>query len=114
MSGKEAGDAARLHIGNLGLHYVLKSMNNVIVVGYVVHRVVNQAMSALGYLIQELRNVDQPEKEKLPSPIVLDSKQFVKVWPFRVDLDESLLRFICCILLSSSGLKVVLAKGYPH
>ncbi|XP_009789304.1 PHD finger protein MALE MEIOCYTE DEATH 1 [Nicotiana sylvestris] len=152
MSRQEARDAARLHIGDTGLiDYVLKSMNNVIVGGYVVRRAVNRATRVLEYTIQELRNCDQSEQEKLPEPVqnyavnpgtdvysdvlclynnlllsfaesnvlklavrtVLDSKHFVKEWPFRDDPDDILLRFICCILPSSSGLEAVLRKGYP-
>ncbi|MCD9559567.1 hypothetical protein HAX54_017617 [Datura stramonium] len=48
-------------------------------------------------MIQELQNCDQPEQESSP----------------RDDPDDSLLRFICCILPSSSGLEAVLTKGYP-
>ncbi|XP_049371987.1 PHD finger protein MALE MEIOCYTE DEATH 1-like [Solanum verrucosum] len=152
MSRQEARDAARLHIGDTGLiDYVLKSMNNVIIGGYVVRRAVNRATRVLEYTIQELRNCDQPEQEKLPEPfqdsavipaadaytdvlclynnlllsfaesdelslavrIVSDSKQFLKEWPFSDDPDDSLLRFICCILPNSNGLEAVFTKGYP-
>ncbi|CAN4126887.1 unnamed protein product [Withania somnifera] len=151
MSRQEARDAARLHIGDTGLiDYVLKSMNNVIVGGYVVRRAVNRATRVLEYTIQELRNCDQPEQEKLHEPVqdydvnpgtdvymdvlclynnlllsfadsdvlslavrtVLDSKQFLKEWPFGDDPDDTLLRFICCILPSSSGLDAAFSKGY--
>jgi len=37
----------------------------------------------------------------------------LKEWPFRDDPDDSLLRFICCILPNSNGLEAVFAKGYP-
>ncbi|XP_049381504.1 PHD finger protein MALE MEIOCYTE DEATH 1-like [Solanum stenotomum] len=149
---QEARDAARLHIGDTGLiDYVLKSTNNVIIGVYVVRRAVNRATRVLEYTIQELRNCDQPEQEKLPEPfqdyavnpgadaytdvlclynnlllsfaesdelslavrIVSDSKQFLKEWPFRDDPDDSLLRFICCILPNSNGLEAVFSKGYP-
>ncbi|MCD7469360.1 hypothetical protein HAX54_008329, partial [Datura stramonium] len=101
MSGKKAGDAAHLHIGNLGLiDYVLKSMNNVIVGGYIVHGVVNQAVSALEIDVYTdvlclynnlLLSFAESDVLNFPIKIVLDSKQFVKVWPFRDDPDESLL-----------------------
>ncbi|XP_060183792.1 PHD finger protein MALE MEIOCYTE DEATH 1 [Lycium barbarum] len=155
MSRQEARDAARLHIGDTGLiDYVLKSMNNVIVGGYVVRRAVNRATRVLEYTIQELRNCDQPEQEKeygnmsrcqdyyvnpgtdvhtdvfclynnlllsfgqsdvmnFAVRTVLDSKQFVKEWLFRDDPDDSLLRFICCILPSCIGLEDLLTKGHP-
>ncbi|KAF3649724.1 putative PHD finger protein MALE MEIOCYTE DEATH 1-like isoform X2 [Capsicum annuum] len=151
MSRQEARDAARLHIGDTGLiDYVLKSMNNVIVGGYVVRRAVNRVTRVLEYTIQELRNCDQPEQEKLPKPVqdydanpgsdgytdvlflnnnlllsfaesdvlslavrtVLDSKQFLKEWPFTDDPDDTMFRFICCVLPSSLGLEAVFTKGF--
>ncbi|KAL8248864.1 hypothetical protein R6Q59_005732 [Mikania micrantha] len=64
MSRQEARDTARLHIGDTGLiDYVLKSMNNVIVGGYVVRRAVNSHTGVLEYSLQEL---DQSDHNKEP------------------------------------------------
>ncbi|XP_049380833.1 PHD finger protein MALE MEIOCYTE DEATH 1-like [Solanum stenotomum] len=55
----------------------------------------------------------QSDELSLAVRIVLDNKQFLKEWPFSDDPDDSLLRFICCILPNSNGLEAVFTKGYP-
>ncbi|KAA8547684.1 hypothetical protein F0562_004113 [Nyssa sinensis] len=153
MTRQEARDAARLHIGDTGLlDYVLKSMNNVIVGGYIVRRAVNPSTRILEYSIQELGNgvqVDEPEPEIVPEPLstqaivpgtdpytdvaylysnvlfgypeseevewavrtILDSKHFVKEWPFRDDRDE-FLRFICRVVPCWSDLATDLTRKF--
>ncbi|KAM7515886.1 hypothetical protein LguiA_005469 [Lonicera macranthoides] len=151
MTRQEARDAARLHIGDTGLiDYVLKSMNNVVVGGYLIRREVNPSTRILEYSIQEIGDgvrvdsvvelatgpvhepallpgadvyrdmsslydnvlLDNPESEmvELAVQTVLDSKHFVKEWPFRDEADE-LLRFICRVLPSSSDSETELRPG---
>nr|GLL18976.1 PHD finger protein MALE MEIOCYTE DEATH 1 [Ipomoea trifida] len=153
MTRQEVRDAARVHIGDTGLiDHVLKSMNNVIVGSYVVHRAVNRATRVLEYTLQELKNRDQTDQERVlvPEPdkpasltavppvdvfgdvyclysnvllgykesdvvslaaqTILDTKHFVKEWPFRDELDD-LLRFICIVVPSSIDMETVLPKG---
>ncbi|CAI9276253.1 unnamed protein product [Lactuca saligna] len=65
MSRQEVRDTARQHIGDTGLiDYVLKSMNNVIVGGYVVRRAVNSTTGVLEYSLQDtLENITQEPEE---------------------------------------------------
>ncbi|KAK1423601.1 hypothetical protein QVD17_18906 [Tagetes erecta] len=61
MSRQEVRDTARLHIGDTGLiDFVLKSMNNVIVGGYVVRREVNSHTGVLEFSLQELNQDLEP------------------------------------------------------
>lgn len=63
MSRQEVRDTARLHIGDTGLiDYVLKSMNNVIVGGYVVRREVNSHTGVLEFSLQEFNQDSEPIK----------------------------------------------------
>ncbi|VFQ99703.1 unnamed protein product [Cuscuta campestris] len=125
MSRQEVRDAARAHIGDTGLiDHVLKSMNNVIVGSYVVRRAVNRVTRVLEYTLHELRNgVEVQERSSLAGSdvlgdlycvysnmlmgysqecqTILDTKHFVKEWPFRDELDD-LLRFICVVVIPSS------------
>lgn len=153
MTRQEVRDAARAHIGDTGLiDHVLKSMNNVIVGSYVVHRAVNRATRVLEYTLQELKNRDQTDQERVLVPetdkpasltavppidvfgdvfymysnvllgykesdvvslaaqTILDTKHFVKQWPFRDELDD-LLRFICIVVPSSIDMETLLTKG---
>ncbi|KAI3824318.1 hypothetical protein L1987_05773 [Smallanthus sonchifolius] len=69
MSRQEVRDTARLHIGDTGLiDYVLKSMNNVIVQGYVVRRAVNSYTGVLEYSLQEL-NQDEESVDRVDSVV---------------------------------------------
>ncbi|KAI3665157.1 hypothetical protein L6452_43778 [Arctium lappa] len=143
MSRQDVRDTARLHIGDTGLiDYVLKSMNNVIVGGYLVRRAVNSCTGVLEYSLQEITDspsrLDQDSEEidqgrvdsvitrynpisgsdiykdlaylyhhilldsdsemvELAVRTVLDSKNFMKEWPFNDDADE-FLRFICRVI----------------
>ncbi|KAK9121845.1 hypothetical protein Syun_019462 [Stephania yunnanensis] len=180
MSRQELRDAARLHIGDTGLlDFVIKSINNLVVGDYVVHRALNASKRVLEFTVKELNrkgtitSSDCPfsnqhhhlRKEQLNEKIianrtssatrfgslstkhdmlpakkkgvamgepglnvhtdiefmyqtvlqvyqeskivgsalrvVLDSKHFVKEWPF-VDQDDELLRFICGVVPESA------------
>ncbi|KAL4569211.1 hypothetical protein LXL04_024846 [Taraxacum kok-saghyz] len=74
MSRQEVRDTARQHIGDTGLiDYVLKSMNNVIVGGYVVRRAVNSCTGVLEYSLQETpgggsTNQEPEEIDRVDSP----------------------------------------------
>ncbi|XP_059624625.1 PHD finger protein MALE MEIOCYTE DEATH 1-like [Cornus florida] len=154
MTRQEARDAARLHIGDTGLiDYVLKSMKNVIVGGYIVRRVVNLSTRLLEFSIQEVGKgveVNEPEPKIVSQPLpisaitpgidaysdvaylyttvllgypesqvfelasqtILNSKHFVKEWPFK-DLDDDLLRFICRVMPSLSILENEATSKFP-
>ncbi|KAK9090678.1 hypothetical protein Sjap_023855 [Stephania japonica] len=179
MSRQELRDAARLHIGDTGLlDFVIKSINNLVVGNYVVHRALNTSKRLLEFTVKELNkkgtgtssdcpftNQHHLRKEQLKQKIianrtrcatgfgslptmqymlpakkkgvemsepgmnvhadiefmyhtvlqvyqeskivgaairvVLDSKHFVKEWPF-VDQDDELLRFICGVVPESA------------
>ncbi|CAH9138970.1 unnamed protein product [Cuscuta epithymum] len=136
MTRQEVRDAARAHIGDTGLiDHVLKSMNNVIVGSYVVRRAVNKATRVLEYTIQELNDgVKASEHSSIAgsdvfedlyflytnvllgyhqeSQTVLDTKHFVKEWPFRDELDD-LLRFICMVIIPiSTEMETVIPKEH--
>ncbi|XP_059639747.1 PHD finger protein MALE MEIOCYTE DEATH 1-like [Cornus florida] len=153
MTRQEARDAARLLIGDTGMiDFVLKSMNNVIVGGYIVHRAVNPSTRLLEFSIQEIGNDVQVDEEPrpviVPEPLprsdiipgidvysdlsylytnvllghpesvvklavetILNSKLFVKEWPFR-DQQGELLRFIFQVMPSLSDLETDLTRGF--
>ncbi|EPS59525.1 hypothetical protein M569_15279, partial [Genlisea aurea] len=123
MTRQEVRDAARLHIGDTGLiDHVLKVMNNVVLGNCVVERSVNRSTKVLEYVIRESRDEEyaipaaftgrgdassdldylyrnvllhHPDPDKaMASQIILNSKRYMKEWPFR-DEDDDLLRFIC-------------------
>ena len=58
--------------------------------------------------------MDYPEGEsvELATRVILDSKHFVKEWPFRDEADQ-LLRFICRVMPGLSVLKTELTKELP-
>ena len=49
---------------------------------------------------------------QLATRVILDSKHFVKEWPFRDEADQ-LLRFICRVMPGLSVLKTELTKELP-
>ncbi|KAL7174764.1 hypothetical protein ACSBR1_043943 (mitochondrion) [Camellia fascicularis] len=117
MSRQEVQDAARLHIGDTGLlDYVLKSMNNVIVGIPEPLPVPALAPGADVYsdVVYLYTNVllGYPESElvELATRAILDSKHFVKEWPFK-DEDDQFLRFICRLMPSSRELKYEFTRG---
>lgn len=64
MNRQEVRDAARLQVGDTGLiDYVLKSMNNVSIGGYVVRRSVNRLTRKLEYTIEEAKNGTRVQTE---------------------------------------------------
>ncbi|KAL3845091.1 hypothetical protein ACJIZ3_002494 [Penstemon smallii] len=113
------------------IDHVLKSMNNVIIGNYIVRRAVNRSTRILEYTIQDLKKGNIPVPiEPLPIvrrtnnvsddlaymyvnillgydsvnsavQTILNSKHFVKVWPFR-DEDDDSLRFVCRLVKSCS------------
>ncbi|KAJ0693657.1 putative chromatin regulator PHD family [Helianthus annuus] len=127
MIRQEVRDTARLHIGDTGLiDFVLKSMNNVIVGGYVVRRAVNSTTGVLEYSLKECKQ-DEESTDRVDSVVsesdvykdvaylyqhvlldsdsetvefavrtVLDSKNFTKEWPFNDD--DEFLRFVCRVI----------------
>lgn len=75
MNRQEVRDAARLQVGDTGLiDYVLKSMNNVIIRGYVVRRSVNRLTRKLEYTIQEVKKGTQFQPEKATETVELSCR----------------------------------------
>ncbi|EEF28910.1 PHD finger protein MALE MEIOCYTE DEATH 1 [Ricinus communis] len=67
----------------------------------------------LGYLyLKVLLNYPESELAELATQTILDSKHFVKVWPFKDEEDE-LLRFICQVMPNIIHLEVELKKELP-
>ncbi|KAL3525039.1 hypothetical protein ACH5RR_013411 [Cinchona calisaya] len=152
MNRQEVRDAARQQIGDTGLiDYVLKSLNNVLVGGYKVKRMVNGGTRKLDYTIQEVKNGVKLDQEKVPEKVqachkmpgndvngdlsylydhvlleypemdivklavttVLNSKYFVKEWPFRDEQDHSL-SFVCRFLPSLTEMETELTREFPR
>ncbi|XP_027177678.1 PHD finger protein MALE MEIOCYTE DEATH 1 [Coffea eugenioides] len=152
MNRQEVRDAARQQIGDTGLiDYVLKSLNNVVVGGYIVRRMVNRATRKLEFTIEEVKNgvkfgegkvpaavqachtvprndvfgdlsclydnilFDYPEVDmvRLAAGTVLNSKYFVKEWPFRDEQDLAL-RFTCRLMPSLTEMETELTRELPR
>ncbi|XVF64432.1 hypothetical protein PTKIN_Ptkin09bG0169200 [Pterospermum kingtungense] len=67
----------------------------------------------VGYLYNNiLLNYPESELLELATQAVLDSKHFVKEWPFK-DVDDKLLRFFCHVMLSLFDAENILTENSP-
>ncbi|KAF8010046.1 hypothetical protein BT93_J0881 [Corymbia citriodora subsp. variegata] len=140
MSRQDVRDAARLHIGDTGLiDNVLKILNNVIIGGYIVRRAVNPSTRILEYTIHEFDGGREPPEQlvghdvykdmakvystvflnyptsdsvRSAAQVLLDSKYFMKEWPFQ-DEEDQLLTFICHLIPSIDRLETLPRKKVP-
>ncbi|RVW75467.1 PHD finger protein MALE MEIOCYTE DEATH 1 [Vitis vinifera] len=121
MTRQEVRDAARMHIGDTAtrvLEYTLKELGKGTLVSELESEMLPKPFpeqsivpgaDVYNDVIYLYRNVllNYPDSElvELATRAVLDSKHFVKEWPFS-DEDDQLLRFVCHMMPSLSELEI--------